>query len=206
MSTGRAGSQYIARMMELAGIPTQHEQHFRADKYDNGLPRRWDSTKVGEWSVQAVPFLPAYRGVFVFHQVRHPLRVIGSYLDFGLFDRINRLGVQGSWLRSQANISGHDPVADAVRFWVDWNVRCETGHPNYLRWKVEDVTPVLLGQLCDLLGYPRRQADIDRAFGQVPTNVNTRHTAQTVGWDDLPDSQHTETLRLVARRYGYNDC
>jgi len=189
--------------MEFAGIPTQHEQHFRADNYDNGFPRRWDSPKAGEWSAQAVPFLDGYPDVWVFHQTRHPLDVIGSYLDFGLFDRINRLGVQGSWLRSQADINGHDPVADAVRFYTYWNRRCESDRVRYLRWKVEDVNPVLVGQLCDLLGYPRREDDIGRAFAQVPTNLNTRHTARDVLWDDLPDGPDKETLQVCAARYGY---
>jgi hypothetical protein len=189
--------------MELAGIPTQHEQHFRADRYTDGRPKPWDSPKLGEWSVQAVPFLSSYPDVWVFHQTRHPLKVIGSYLEFGLFDRVNRLGRQGAWLRQQANISGHDPLLEAVRFYVSWNARCETRRNRYLRWQVEEVTPVLIGQLCSVLRVPRRQNDIDHAFGQLPTNVNTRHNARTLEWDDLPAAPDTTALRLMADRYGY---
>lgn len=190
--------------MELAGIPTSHEQHFRADRYEGGIPGRWDSPKAGEWSAQAVPFLAAYPNVWVFHQTRHPLDVIGSYLDFGLFDRINRLGVQGAWLRAEAGIQGHDPLWEAVRFYVNWNLRCEQDRHKYLRWKVEDVSEVLVGQLCDLLGFPRRDDEIVRAFGQVPTNLNTRHTAQQVGWSDLPSGEYTDRLHELAERYGYD--
>lgn len=201
VSTGRAGSTFIARVMNRAGIRTLHEQHFIATRFEDGRPKPWDRDARGEWSAQAVPFLDDY-DCWVFHQVRHPLRVIDSYLHFGLFANPIRFGRQGRFMAEHAGITGGNPLGELVRFYVDWNRRCERPR-RYKRWRVEDVSPSLIVKLGGLLGVDVPVGAAAVALDEVPTDTNTRRPEHSLTWDDLPDTGDTLELMEMAGRYGY---
>lgn len=201
VSTGRAGSLWIAQVMCDAGIPVQHEQSWAGQNLEDAAPPyRLPSTAAGEWSAQIVPYLHLLDVDEVFHQVRHPLKVIGSFLSFGLFRHPERFGVEGRHITRVFDVDTSDPLGSAVRYWVDWNRRCESRAT--LRWRVEDVDAdllVALGRRVGLTVDPARAAD---AVGRSQT-TNRKDTPQTVAWADLPDNEHTTALAAMSARYGY---
>lgn len=196
VGTGRCGTGYISQILTRMGIPCGHEWVYSPH------PRRNPHIEIlGDSSAQAVPFVPDFDG-FVFHQVRNPLQVIGSFIGFNLFKDYRWHGPDGEFMAQHFHFTG-DELGDAMRYYVEWNQRCER-QDRYFRYKVEDIDRAMLRRMADLIGVRVEDSAIDQALREVPTNCNTRHNAQPLTWDDLPDGPLKDDLIAISRRYGYN--
>ena len=75
--TIRSGTAYTAQVLNRAGIACGHGWVYPPD----GVRRYPHVEVLGDAAPLAVPFVADFQGL-VLHQVRHPLKVIGSLLGF----------------------------------------------------------------------------------------------------------------------------
>jgi hypothetical protein len=201
VGTGRCGTTFTAQLLQLADIPVEHEAVFT----ETG-PKHAGILE-GDASWMAVPYLAQFDGA-VLHQVREPLAVIDSLLDLGLFasdfsDEIHRPWRQ--FLENHFQLGG-DPVIDAMRFYVEWNQRCEA-HSD-LRIRVEDQCS-LIPEFIDGI-YPGKGVLVERHLPRVSTRLNSREErriprtrAAGLSPGDLPGGRDRDALLAMAERYGY---
>lgn len=201
VGTGRCGTTYTAELLQRAGIPVDHKAVF-TEKGPMPVERL-----EGDASWMAVPYLDRFSGA-ILHQVREPLAVIDSLLDLGLFASPFTDEIHRPWrrfLESHFTLCG-DPVLDAMRFYVQWNARCET-HAD-LRIRIEDqctLIPEFIEQL-----YPGKGALVESHLPRVSTRLNSREErrvkrTRAVGLaiGDLPTGVDRDALLAMAERYGY---
>lgn len=189
-STGRAGSVWIARVFNRLGFPCTHEQFFNAKRNPTF---EWPARQ-GEWSAQSVPFLGDH-DVPVFHQVRHPLKVIASYRVRGWFDPID-LGPQNQFMVDHAGIDRDgDPLRELARFYVEWNRRIE--EHAVMRWQVEGFDDQTAMRVSWLLDRPLKRP----LSAALVAEANTSNHPD-VKWCDIPEPERTP-LRDLAGEYGY---
>ncbi len=103
----------------------------------------------------------------ILHQVREPLAVIDSLLDLGLFASEFTDEIHRPWrrfLESHFQLFG-DPLVDAMRFYVQWNERCEA-HAD-LRIRIEDQCPLIPEFVEEL--YPGKGALVASHLPRVST-------------------------------------
>jgi hypothetical protein len=198
VGTGRCGTAYMAQLLTRMGIPCGHEWVYSAH------PRKYPDVEiVGDSSAQAVPSLPEFGGK-VLHQVRDPLRVIGSFLGFGLFRDPKAHGLDGQFMMRHFEFTGNE-LDDAMRYYVEWNHRCECVDPaRYLRYQLEHVNVDLMTHIARFLGEDVATTTIEQALGAVPQNFNTRFNSRQVLWDNLPEGPTKNSLRAMALHYGYH--
>lgn len=185
LSTGRAGSGYIARLLTAAGVPCGHEAVYTPRAV---LP----AERPVESSWLALPHVEAGFDGAVFHQVRHPLAVVSSLLNGQM---------QANWALpfahyQQAHLHGEypdDPTEFAIRFVVDWNLRCELVAEE--TWRVEDVNDEVVRMVAHACGITPDPDRVAAALADVPTDTNRHPDGPPVGW--------TDELIELADRYGY---
>lgn len=202
VGTGRCGTTFTATALQRAGIAVDHEAVFT-----KAGPQQVTNLE-GDVSWMAVPYLARFQGA-VLHQVREPLAVIDSLLDLGLFaspftDEIHR--PWRNFLEQHFSLCG-DPLTDAMRFYVQWNERCET-HAS-LRLRIEDQSPLIAKFAEDL--YPGKGALVEDHLARVSRRINSREErrverTRAVGLSarDLPHGEYRDALLAMAERYGYS--
>ncbi|WP_334142960.1 hypothetical protein [Rhabdothermincola sp.] len=191
VGTGRCGTAYIAKLLREMGVRCGHEAVFSK----RGVTA--SRTLQGDASWLAVPYLAHYRGV-VLHQTREPMATINSFVGVHRFSQQLDPKRSISFVAKHFEITG-DEVADSMRWYVDWNERCEPYA--LLRYQVEQV-PERIGEILRTLGLTVEQARIDQALAAVPTTTNTK-TRAALAFDDLPAGPLRDRLARTAERYGY---
>jgi hypothetical protein len=206
VGTGRCGTTYVSEALTASGLACGHEQMFTP-----AGPRR-SLRLAGDASWLAVPYLDDVDAP-VYHVVREPLAVVNSFLAIGFFrlGSAGPVGAGGHHRRHQRFAQRHfgfsgDEVADAVRWYVEWNRRCERFADH--RFRIEDaragVALILERQ------HPDGLAHLDAALAAMSPKVNSLDHIKAevpenrlIGADDLPDTALVDELRAMARRYGY---
>ena len=196
VGTIRSGTAYTAQVLNRAGIACGHGWVYTPD----GVRRYPHVEILGDAAPLAVPFVADFAGL-VLHQVRHPLKVIGSLVGSTPTGNPLAHGPEGEFLMHHFVAHG-DPLGDAMRYYVEWNSRCER-HNGYLRYRIEDLDAGLILRIADLIGQAVDPAAVARALAAVPTDFNTRYRARRLGWDDLPEGPSRDALARLADRYGY---
>lgn len=195
LSTGRAGSGYIARLLTDAGVPCGHEDVFK-------FTRKGFRGLKADSSWLALPYVE--RGEFdgrVFHQVRHPLDVLSSLLNGDM--EANAAKPYAHY--QQAHLHGDYPTGDyrtfAVRFVVDWNRRCEQQAEQ--TWRVEHVDMEVVATVAAAVGVKVSVGRAKVALRKTPTTTNKHPDGPRLDWADLDGIDGADDLRAQARRYGY---
>lgn len=189
--TGRSGTGYIANVLQAAGVNCGHEAWWNPfNKHTPDLD--------GDASWLAVPYLHTYQG-HIFHQIRDPIVVIRSLRNGDMFGDDVTLFTQFADLNTPGGFK--DDVESAIRFMVHWLQTAEK-HAE-LSWRVEDVNPQLITDICRRLGRPLEESRARAAVEQTPRNVNEHGHHPTIRWADLPDLPETRWLRTFAERYRY---
>lgn len=201
VGTGRSGTSFTTALLQRAGIAADHEAVFT----ETG-PRAPGPLE-GDVSWMAVPYLARFPGP-VLHQVREPLAVIDSLLDLGLFasqfaDEIHR--PWRDFLERHFQLRG-DPLLDVMRFYVEWNARCESFAS--VRVRVEDQTQ-LIADFAEQL-YPGKGLLIEQELARISRTLNSREERQVprtrargLAFEDLPAGPERDALRDMRDRYGY---
>lgn len=191
VGTGRCGTAYIAKLLREMGVACGHEAVFSK----RGVTAT--RTLQGDASWLAVPYLGSYRGV-VLHQTREPMATINSFVGVHRFSQAIDPKRSISFVAKHFEITG-DEVVDAMRWYVEWNERCEP-HA-VLRYQVEQV-PEQIDRILATLGLSVERDRIEQALSAVPTTTNTK-TRAALTFEDLPVGPLRDRLAGVAERYGY---
>lgn len=195
IGTPRSGTVYFSELCRANGVICSHEAYFTEFGPMLRNPhRRFDA--VGDVSWLAPPFLPDEEIVAV-HQVRNPLKVIHSIYELGLFDpsrehtRKERVALTRRYFRFSS-----DPLRSALRFYIEWNERCEaiTGK----RYRIEDLDNEL-EKVGSWLGIELTETR------KVSKATNHRAPEIRRPWDEkrLRSFPEFPALEAIARRYGY---
>ena len=132
----------------------------------------------------------AFKFEHIFHQVRHPLRVIAS------LDTI----MKPSWKFIAQNIKlPEGSLRRRMKFWVTWNKLCEKQAT--FRYRIEDINNEL-PKICKLLGIKQQEAP------PIDKKVNTRkHVAKYAvpTWESLRKANAPLAAQIaeMSKRYGY---
>jgi len=164
LSTGRAGSRYLAKLLNDVGVPTLHEKHGDLSEW-NGSPALGE---VSAWFVTQTEKAPDAR---VWHFSRHPQPFVTSLVKFGFW------GMNHPSIHPYLRRSG-DQIADSFLYWVDWNRRIlEVPHPRRTTFRIEGLCSDLLWLLADSVGVDADTAGVVPAwneaqdFAPIPADV-----------------------------------
>lgn len=163
LSTGRAGSRYLTRILNKAGIPACHEKTFGTEWRERGV--------LGEVTAHLVVHVDRWPRAKIWHFSRHPQPFVSSLLKFG-FWRLHAPSIH-PYLRRTG-----DDLADSYRYWVDWNERLlAVPEPRRTSFRIEDVDRAVIERLAATIGEPAEVARIAprwrerQAFAPIPRAV-----------------------------------
>jgi len=218
--TGRCGTLYAANLLTSIGIPCSHEAIFtnqgltesikilsQKKKIENSLISKEqiivkkNEAIIADSSYMAAPFLSKFQSQNKIHIVRHPKKVVKSFIAFGYFSSEEpqnhshnpyHLGYEQFIYKHLPELSQKMPTLDrACLFYVLWNRMIEefAGHP----YRIEDESE-------------RLQTDLRPEFNGLPydnSNCNSLH--KDVPWEgEIESSQIRSELFEMAKRYGYD--
>jgi len=153
---------------------------------------------VGDVSWLAVPYLSDFRGT-VLHQTRDPISVINSFLGIKFFSPNTNEGFR-RFAEKHFRFTD-DAVRDAMRWYVDWNTRCEQFA--VYRYRIEDIADIY-PEFLRVLGTDA-ESTLERfraALQATSKDLNARSKAG-LQFADLPDCREKDALRAIGDRYGY---
>lgn len=193
--TGRCGTGYIARVLQLCGIEVGHEA-----VYGPTQALGWDDidwrTLDGDASWLALPLLTTHEGP-TFLQVRHPLATLPSLVATGLFgddrtDNYSRVIAK----HAPECLASPTEIERAAAFWTMWNRWALTQVDSW--WRVEDVDVDVLARIAEAIGRVIPEPAARSALTTVPRDYNGRHRPAV----DIPAGV-TESIADLAAVLGY---
>lgn len=219
---GRAGTQYLTRLLVHCGLRAAHEGVFRYDLDPTNPPKpedvepRWVFRDPPEGpggpidvdvSWMAAPFLVKSlpRDCVVWHQTRDLLKVARCWRQHDLAGT----GVVSEFVqRSLPGLdNGTDSLPRSVQYVFRWNKMVERAalHRPYVRYRVEELSPAVLNNLLAWSGFEVPFPIIEQAFNDAGTGVGScPYPHQELTWSQVlccfaPGAELTE----MALRYGY---
>ncbi len=220
--TGRNGTVNLAMTLTSVGVPCAHERFFNGNSLEEALTllqceagrNSYCSREAGLdsdgkrvvvcSSYMAAPFLdhPVFADTTIIHAVRHPVKVILSFLnDIQFFQQAHSDRPHESFIYAHLGELRHipDPVDRAAYYYIAWNRLIEEktrGRATILH-RIEDGPAGLLRKLG--LG-----DDVAAGAYRNPTcNTWPRKTYQYAP-EDVYASRFRLDLADAAARYGYN--
>ena len=196
ISLPRSGSTYFSDLCRDNGIVCSHEAYFTEHGPMLRNPKRRFDT-VGDVSWLAPPFLPD-PDIVAIHQVRHPMKVIRSIYELGLFDpRRQHTRTAFVTLLGEHFTASELPLRSAVRFYIEWNERCEAITAK--RFRIEDLAEdrTRIGEWLNI--------QLDN-LSTTSRTTNRRTSEIPEPWDAKLVKEMAEygTLKDMAARYGYD--
>lgn len=208
---GRSGTQYIARLLCGLGIPCGHETVFNPTNLASGRID-WPPAYTGESSWLAAPFVNVLPdSLTFFHQVRHPLAVVRSFLRIGFFSHAKPFSNYSDWAIAQVPQLGiGDEVERCFRYWLYWNKLVEqqaekAGH-ELRRYRIEDFDMERLQELVGTTGLRVEPSAAESALSGSDRSLHTfgdRSRDGDTNWQSLPDGALKDEVLELAARYGY---
>ena len=195
IGTPRSGTNYFSALCKANGIQVSHELYFTEYGPKLRNPRRRFDT-VGDVSWLAIPYLPDDQ-ITVLHQVRNPLKVVNSIHRMGLFHEHRAYTRQAFVDTARRHFKfSDDPLRSAMRFYVEWNERCEALTDR--RYQVENLDAER-GRIAEWL-----HMDLDDlATVSKKTNTRSAEVDEDVTLERLSDYPEFEAFIATAKRYGY---
>ena len=184
----RSGTSYMSDFLRLNGIQVDHER----DAPEGTVS--WTMVVDAPWTPWG-PGRRSFRYRHIFHQVRHPLKAIGSIVN----------EEQRAWDFIQTytpQVRENDRIlVRAVNYWIYWNLAAE--RMAEFTYRIEDVEQAL-PKMATIL---RKKIDL-RLLEQVPKTTNTRYINRNYTWEDIRKGispQLYKKLIRLSKRYGYTD-
>jgi hypothetical protein len=169
----------------------------------------WPASLCGDSSWLAAPYLSSLpRGTWVLHQLRNPISVIRSLVRIRFFDTPSpfRLFAEAHL----PDVRTGAPLERSLRYWVEWNRLVQRAehmpHLRYVRYSVEDLTPLLLRDILSRAGIGCAISRVEAVLRAHPRTVNTRgskHRDHLIQWETLPAGQARLACEQLAEEYGY---
>lgn len=209
----RTGTQYTAELLSLAGLAACHEL-----VYDHHLDPIVPDLKIidQEWRLKqkqfvvswlAAPFLSYLpNDVVVWHQLRHPLKSLRCWSGGSMFSNGNHSCQFVHKMFPECG-EGSD-LERSIRYCILWNTMVEHSYQdrNYLRFRVENLTPEYLQRLLKESGVQHiDEEQLAEAFSQIGTNKGScQHKDENeITWDEVLECPDGVNLQIMADRYGY---
>lgn len=194
----RSGTRYTAHTLRAYGYRCGQEKiygpTFSHEKVINPFENSGYEMDV---SWLAVPHLERIvRYADIYHQVRHPLKVVSSLLGLGLFHKDHNMLWKGPALTNMPNVSKLNEKEKCICYWVTWNHKIEQYATE--RFKIEEFTRDHKTVL-DLL---RLGSEGITEPAKIPTDINSRSKGPTVQWEDV-SGPYAEQFFELAEKYGY---
>lgn len=192
VGTGRSGTRYISQLLRAAGVKCGHENWWSL-KFEPTTRLQGDASWIATFQVTG------FEG-HVFHQIRDPLKVITSLVR-GRPELVP--GTIPHEFRSRWVEMTGDPLQDAIAVVIAWVKRAEA--VSEWTWRLEDVDPELLREICSRIDRPISEQRAARAFAAVSRSTNAHRTPDTLPlrWDEIPPSDLKDEVQSIARRFGY---
>lgn len=219
---GRSGTQFIAKVLSFCGLRCRHERVYGADSVEYNRDKlgmlfdcRWRDHDA-ECSWLAAPYLDTLpEDVVVWHQLRHPLKILRCWVGHRLVIRTSEAAGRfiSHHLPECLPPATEFPEAElAIRYVLRWHEMIEDwgrAHADrYQRYRVEALGSVFLGSLLLSAGYPNRYTEAQEALaGAVPKDVGSCHhgPGDEMTWAMLRGCPSLPALREQAHRHGYED-
>lgn len=187
---GRSGTVYMTKFLLASGLKVGHEHHMEDDGIVSWLMA--SNTSWAPWG----PSPQGYTFEHVFHQVRHPLRVIQSYYN-------SPTGAGWDWIGRSIPIKpSESKLLKCAKFWYYWNLLAESKAE--WTYKLEDFDTLYL-EFGQRLGLELDKAILDSISKEINTKVKPDSTIIT--WkmlkEELPPKFYIKFIEL-ALRYGYS--
>lgn len=208
--TGRAGTQYTARLLSHVGFNATHEKIYRHDftpSSDWGNVRAESSWLAGAF----LPFLPS--DVIVWHQLRDPLKVVRCWAEHRLLTDGEHhqppTPVPAFIHRHLPETSQGNDLERAVAYVSGWNKKIEAwGEANrgrFMRYRVEDLDSNRFWSILFMSGVKVSGDVCDDALASVPKGLGgCRHDPATdLRWKSVRAVYGGESLAEQAERWGY---
>lgn len=196
LSTGRAGSGYIARLLTESGINTGHEISYNLNGYSG---KQFE----GESSWLALPFVE--EGVYppntnIYHQVRNPLQVIGSLVNGEMQQHKDYLEFQYEHCPPHDH-ERSDYLEYCARYVLEWNERIEA--LTSVRWQVEAVNFNTVFNIAFREGIALNKGRVVMALSGTSKTTNKHPNTQSIDWTDIKTDTVRTALQEQSKRYGY---
>ncbi|AKQ41002.1 hypothetical protein CP97_01465 [Aurantiacibacter atlanticus] len=206
IGTGRSGTTYFSELLTASGLSCSHEGYYTVKGPTLYNTRRQPDAQC-DASWLAVPFLPDDE-VTAVHVVRDPFAVIRSLFSCHFFDLEHLEQATDAVTRVRAKFTRFaqkhfeftgDPLRDSMRWYSDWNTRCEAITDK--RVVIERVDQ----QLSDLSEW--FDVDCEKAYRIVSQSANARPVRLLDPDEELQRKlanypEYPELVK-VAERYGY---
>lgn len=197
LSTGRAGSGYIAQVLTAAGIPASHEQYwsmYGTTINHRGLP---GSPGIVESSWFSLPYVEQNLQYKLVHLVRNPMYTLSSLMNHRNMDIVDRF-IQ----RHCTNWWPWDNVINNyARFIVEWNNRVEL--LTQYRLKLEDLDAWDIMKIGLYVGRTISRSQAQHALDGISKTYNKHHSGPMLDYGDIKNVDAATSLQQQAMRYGY---
>jgi len=191
LGMARSGTLYTTKVLRALGKDVIHETHPGSDGlvswhpvFDGHPPPRPDlitEVKHKDFDV-------------LLHQVRHPLKTIGSSMALAQQSRSHAERVLGiRW--------GKNDIRGATECWIKWNREAE--RVAQFTYKVEDMAEVL-PKILSAVGWDTVEAlgRVGGALNTVSTKTHHWSRSKVVSIEHIPE-EFREDLQQMALHYGY---
>ena len=215
---GRSGTQHTAKLLAWLGISTGHEKVCKHDSFDLGdkwnevTEARWGSRQAESswWAVPVLNWLPS--DVAVWHQLRHPLKVITCWSQHRLLTSEGDVHRFVSSALPNLGPSGcGDDVERSALYWLEWNRMAAAWgqrHPDrYVRYQIEKLNSEHLRQwLQSHLSVDLLESKIEKVMAMIPPGVGSCHhdPSKDVTWEQVEALPFGSELRQQAAEWGYS--
>ena len=190
---GRSGTNYLALVLKQAGHEIFHE--------------RLGKDGIVSWTMTVdsiSPWGPFTEESFqhVFHQVKHPLPVLTSWIS-NLYDL-----ERDEWVFIRQHIPeiklDDSLIVHCAKYWYYWNLLAEK--KTEWRFRIEDIRKIL-PELINRSGLVLDNEALEKALNEVPSNYNSWYdTSKKITWkelkQDLPRNLYKKIQKMTLR-YGY---
>lgn len=203
VGSGRSGTGHTAHLLRAAGVYCGHEQVFDTPQALGEAPANWGDYQADS-SWLAVPCLPV-PGVPAVLVVRHPLAVVKSMVEIGLFDDDRDDRYTRVIRRHAPHVWDEGTVQDrALAMWLHWNTTAAAHAIHTVR--LEALDGAALAALLAAVDAPTDRADdAVREMASRPrynTKADEKHVTYAPGWDRHRPGLAASARRLAAR-FGY---
>jgi len=193
-STGRSGSGYIAKVLQAYGLRVGHEKYWR-------FPWQQPQQVEGDSSWLSVPHLKDYDGI-IFHQTRHPLKVLTSLMntygkDGSDYHKKKYLPHRKKLFKTETGDLMRDFMAHIV--WMNEEIEKYADYG----WPIEDLNADIFSGLFLYLDHDWDREKAEKAIESVSSDYNKHHDTEYLTWKQIPESKEKQQLKQMSKRYGY---
>lgn len=185
----RSGTSFIAQALKKTGYILGHEV-VRRDGVSSWI-MAVDAKEVPEGDGRS-----GYVFDHIFHQVRHPLKVISSLH----FSHSPENKVWDYILSHTPEISPQDPpIVKCAKYWYYWNLKAEAG--SEWTYKIEEIDQVW-DEFCRRIGKNLGR----KGLAETAKDFNSVGAVPDLTWKDLQEQLDPDlysNIQGLAKRYGY---